>query len=213
MPWDFSLYLSSLRSLSLVVNDVLISLAALAFASNGSTSTALHHMISAAPKLEDLSIKFESIDRIPFDFLPSTTTTGNLHSLSLSGVSISAPKFLSFISSHCSTLRRLCIASVELLGDEGDWKLFLENLRDAVGAGCGGSLSGEGTGLEKFQLSGLVKWVEPNGETWLLWPIYRDDWTEVGSKKSARTRDIERFVVEGAEWPMGEGDDISHLFS
>ncbi|CAL3964715.1 unnamed protein product [Diplocarpon coronariae] len=221
VPWNFGAHLHALRSLHLVVNDVLISLAALAFAANGSgnanenssSSTAVHQMISATPHLEELSIKFQSQHRVPFDFVPGpgpgvAAPLASLHSFTLSGVPIDAARYLAFLTAHAATLRRLCIANVELRGGEGGWKAFLERVRDVVGAGAAGGR------LERFQLAGLVKWAEPDGETWLLWPIYREDWAEAELyAKERRTRDVERFVVDGAEWPMGEGDDISHLFS
>ncbi|PVH87048.1 hypothetical protein DL98DRAFT_289880 [Cadophora sp. DSE1049] len=216
-PWDFSQHLPALQSLSLVINDLQSDLSTLTVALHGATDTKpptvpTRNIISLPPTLHSLSIKFESLNRLSISFLPPPTPALNFHTLSLIGTGISPTPFLDFLSSHTPSLRQLCLGSVELQTDQQDydWKTFLSSLRDAVG-----------TRLQKFQLAGVIKSPLPNGPIWMFWPIHRtdgeEDWDELpppverarNPNARERTREMERFVIAGGEWPMRDEDDIS----
>ncbi|KAG4444058.1 hypothetical protein IFR05_000411 [Cadophora sp. M221] len=244
IPWRFPSYVNALRSLNLSMSDVFNSGLSLQFAFEGESnaeetwSSKIYmypkNMMSVPDTLESLSIKFESLERLSLEFIPNPAIS--LHTLSLVGVCLSPPSFLAFLNSCAPVLRRLYLGSAELrtphfLNDNTyDWHSFLSDLRDAVGHGSqtqNQTLTQEPNQtqdqtqkrgrLEKFQLSGVIKSPLPNGQTWMMWPIYKtseEGWEVIpGRKATEKTREIERFVVDGAEWPMGAEDDISSLIT
>ena len=223
VPWDFSHQLSTLRSLSLVINDPQGDLLQLTIDLHGNNDTVQSSLANTThiylpSTLESLSIKFESLNRVGILFLlpPTPTPTLNLQSLSLTGTGDDPRSFLNFLGSHTPCLRQLSFSSVELWTEEQnyDWKTFLCSLRDALGSQ-----------LQKFQLAGVVKPAERNGPTWMLWPIYRTDsegdWEDLPPPEKParnpnareRTREMERFLIAGGEWPMKAEDDISNFVS
>ena len=194
---DIYRYLNGLKSLHLTICDQ-----PQEFLSNGIASTRLRKRISASPNLENVYIKFELLLPIPLDFLPQTLPCPTkLHTLSLSGVSMDTAQFFSFLGRQVDSLRRLSIMG-ELV--DGSWKALLEAIRDKFGST-----------LEKFQVSGVLKSLEADGETWMLLPIYKADWTDFYStfRDTRRTKDIEDFVLRGRDWPMTKEDDISSLLT
>ncbi|KAF8864110.1 hypothetical protein BDZ45DRAFT_53555 [Acephala macrosclerotiorum] len=166
-------------------------------------SVGLSDLLITNPNLEELSLKFESLERIPLDFLP-TDRTRCLKTLSLATVAIEPISFLSFLSSNSSSLTRLSIANSEMVDQQFTWQGFLEQLRAAD------------LRLEKFQLSGMIR---SETEAWLQWPIYDSDWKHfesgsfVGKRtkvevSSERTQQIEDFVLGKGSWP---GDYVPDL--
>ncbi|KAH9222676.1 hypothetical protein DL95DRAFT_380393 [Leptodontidium sp. 2 PMI_412] len=246
IPWRFPSHVNALRSLNLSINDVYHSHTSLEFAfeneSNAEETWSFNmyprNRMSVPHALESLSIKFESLERLRLGFLP--TPAIGLHTLSLVGICLSPLSFLTFLTSHAPVLRRLYLGSAELqnshfINDNTyDWHSFLSDLRDAIGHGSqtpdqnqtltltqkpkqNQDQNQKQSRLEKFQLSGVIKSPLPNGQTWMMWPIYRtseEEWEVIpGRKATEKTREIERFVVDGGEWPMGAEDDISSLIT
>ncbi len=114
-------------------------------------------------------------------------------------------KFFSFLGMQVDTLKYLSISSAELVEGNGTWQEFLEEMRDKFGST-----------LEKFQLAGILRRAEAGGTTWLLSPIYKEDWTELVYsvyRNSGRTKDVEKFVLRGGPFPMTDEDDISSLLA
>jgi len=191
-------YLSRLKSLSLTISDI-----QLEFLPDNAAIIRLRKLISISPELENIHVKFESLFPISLDFLSATQRSPTkLRTLALIGVSMNPARFFSFLEMQVD-LRYLSINSAELGEGNGTWKDFLEEIRVRFGRT-----------LEKFQLAGVLKSVDPGGETWLLPPIYKEDWTEPVSpvlRNSARTKEVENFVLRGWLWPMTHEDDISSL--
>ncbi|KAH7360778.1 hypothetical protein BKA65DRAFT_192364 [Rhexocercosporidium sp. MPI-PUGE-AT-0058] len=229
IPWRFPRHVNALRSLSLNINDVLNCNLSLKFAFDGESNAEdnwsrtpwTKNLMSVPDILESLSITCEALDRLRLDFLQ--TPAPNLHTLSLVGTSISAPDFLTFLTSRAPSLRRLHLGSVELRishppNSTYDWQNFLSDLRDSIGHGSQNQSQSQKqarTPLQKFQLSGVIKSPLPNGPTWMMWPMYRsseEEWDAMPVRKaSEKAKEMERFVVEGGEWPMGAEDDISSM--
>jgi hypothetical protein len=184
--------LNSLETLSLVISDLQHN-----FSSSDEPNSRLRSLISSAPALESLSIKFESLLPIPLDFLPDPAIC-SLHTLSLVGISLEPVKLSSFVDGDISTLRRLRVGVAEIPVGHGSWRSFLDDLRDK-------------SSLEKFQIYGMIRALD-FPEAWLLWPIYNDEWEDVRNLRNTRTKEIEDFVVRGGPWPMHESDDVSNLY-
>jgi hypothetical protein len=199
MSPDIYAHLSKLKSLRFTVSDV-----PLEFLPNNVAITRLRKLISASPELENLYIKFESLFPISLDFLPVTRPLPTrLRTLTLFGVSMDTIRFLSFLEMQIDTLKYLSINSAELVEGNGTWEDFLEEMRDKFGST-----------LEKFQLAGVLRSAEAGGGTWLLSPIYKEDWTDLVysvHRNSGRTRDVEDFVLRSGPFPMTDEDDISSL--
>jgi hypothetical protein len=183
---------SSLKSLELVVSDHKG-----VFSTDERAPLRLRRLIEATPALEHLSLSFEILESIPLDFIP-TPSTGTLRSLTLSSVSIDPVTFLALLECHGSTLKRLRLRSVDINQGHGSWRGLLEDLRNMFG-----------DKLEKFQVSGMVRSIDGDGEQWLLWPRYDDKWNvfqEGRMPRSPRTKEIEDFVLRRGPWPMVAAD-------
>ncbi|KAK0124538.1 hypothetical protein ONS95_009486 [Cadophora gregata] len=223
VPWDFSHHTPALRSLDIVINDLQSNFFVLTIALNKKSHNyhdpLISSLISLPPTLQSLSIRYESIDRLPTSLLTSSTPSLTLHSLSLTGIILSPTPFLTLLSTYTPSLQQLNLTSIELhpsiTTDDPtyDWKTFLSHLRDTLG-----------TQLQKFQFAGVIKAPLPNGAIWMFWPIYRTDgegrdWEELPPpvkptrhpNARERTREMERFVIGGGEWPMKAEDDISNF--
>ncbi len=194
-------YLNRLKSLNLTINDQ-----PQEYTSDNMASTRLRKIISASSELENICIKFEGLSPIPLDFLPNNAPLlTKLHTLTLSGVSMDTARFFSFLEGPVDALRRLSISSPELVDGSGTWKEFLEEIRNKFGST-----------LEKFQLANVVRASQGGGETWMLLPIYNADWTNYvysRVRNNNKTKDIESFVLRGADWPMTSEDDISSFLA
>ncbi|CZR54454.1 uncharacterized protein PAC_04338 [Phialocephala subalpina] len=194
-----SAWLHGLRIVNLTINNV-----------RGPRDWAINPSISLSDlfitnlNLEELSLKFESLERIPLDFLP-TDKQGCLKTLSLATVAIEPTSFLSFLSFNSSSLKRLSIANSEMADQQFTWQGFLEQIRAAD------------LKLEKFQLSGMIR---SETEVWLQWPIYDADWkpfesgTFVGKRtkvevSSERTQQIEDFLLGKGNWPGEYTPDLA----
>jgi hypothetical protein len=177
--------LSSLKSLELVISDHQG-----VFSTGGRAAIQLRELISAIPALENLSVNFEILGPIPPDFLPANPI-GTLRSLTLSSIAVDPINFLALLEHHASTLKKLRLTSANIAQGLGSWQGFLDELRKLFG-----------NQLEKFQICGMVRSVDGNGEQWLLWPRYDKDWNVLENERSPRTRELEDYVVRGGPWPM-----------
>lgn len=181
--------ISSLKSLELTVSDHQG-----LFSTDGRAVIQLRELIFATPRLENLSLNFEILESISLDFLP-TTPTGALRSLSLSSITVDPVKLLAFLEGHASTLKRLRLRFVNIPPGQGSWRNFLDDLKNSFGHK-----------LEKFQMSGMVRSVDGDGEQWLLWPRYDLDWNVLEKERNPRTRELEDFVLREGSWPMVSTD-------
>ena len=188
-------YINGLKSLSFTICN-----REQDFPSNNNAITRLRNVISSSPELESIYIKFELLGPLSLDFLPETPPLPTrLQSLTLCGVAMDSARFIPFLESQASVLRRLSVTNAELV--EGSWKSFLEDIRDRFGSS-----------LEKFQLAGVLK---DSTETWIMRPIYSADWTELDClwRNKRRAKEIEHFVVREGDWPMTSQDDISSMLA
>ena len=127
--------------------------------------------------------------------IPTTTHFHNLHTLSLQ-VTCDPDKFISFLGLHKSTLRRLQISMDELKEGDGTWKTLLDRIRLQLGST-----------LEKFEMYGNVRSVDGD-ENWMIFPIYKEDWTLYQKPRSWKGKEIEDFVLRGGIFP-----EMVHGFS
>ena len=181
--------ISTLKSLKLDISDHQG-----LFSRDGRAVIQLRELLSASPVLENLSVNFATLDSISLEFLP-TTSAGTLQSLSLFSITIDPGKLLAFLEGHASTLKRLQLKFVNIPQGLGSWRGFLEDLRETFGHT-----------LEKFQLSGMVRSVDGDGEQWLLWPRYDQDWILLENERTPKTEELENFVLKGGPWPMVADD-------
>jgi len=151
---------------------------------------------SAGIGLEELDVGFEALGCKKLGFLP--ISEGRLHTLSLNGVAIEPGVFFAFLEGHRETIKRLRIRFADIMPNHGSWRGFLGELRDRYGER-----------LEKFQITGLIKSEDGEGEIWLLSPIYKDDWTVIEKESNLVTREIEDFVLRGGPWPKVEDHPLS----
>lgn len=156
----------------------------------------LRQLLSSFLTVEHLSVSFEALESLPLSILP-TAETCKLKSLTISSISIEPIPFLSLLKDHASTLKRLRLRSGSISQGHGSWRVLLEDLRNMFG-----------DKLEKFQVSGMLRSVDGDGEQWLLRPHYDDEWNVLPSEKTPRTREIEEFVLRGGLWPMVAADSI-----
>jgi hypothetical protein len=119
----------------------------------------LGFLISSLPRLQDLSIKFETLHPIPLVFLPQTPLP-NLHTVSLYSILLEPDKFFPFLKRQAEALKRLHISSAEIPQGQGSWSNCLARIKENVGAK-----------LEKFQISRSKRWRLPSGSSssFLLW--------------------------------------------
>jgi hypothetical protein len=184
LPNDIYSFLGELQSLGLVIYKVpegpLI---------HKPIITGLRKVLSSLSSLESLSVKFATAAYLPLD-LVQLPLTCHLHDLWLTGIFLEPAKLFSFLEQQGCAVRRLSISSSWLHKKPDTWRAFLEDLRDRFGPQ-----------LRKFQLFGMNEGGR-HGDRWLLWPIYKHDWTdETRADRTEPTRKIEEFVVRNGPWP------------
>jgi hypothetical protein len=178
-----------LKSLELVISDHHD-----VFSTDQRALIRLRELLSAIPALENLSVYFEMSESVSLNFLPATPT-GMLRYLTLSSISVDPVRLLALLDGHASTLSRLRLGNVEIPQGQGSWRNFLEDLRTSFG-----------NKLEKFQICGMMRSTDGDGEQWVLWPRYDKDWNVLEKERSPRTRELEDFVLRGGPWPMVASD-------
>ncbi|KAG0652173.1 hypothetical protein D0Z07_1322, partial [Hyphodiscus hymeniophilus] len=182
--------ITSLKSLKLVISDH----QGILSSADGAALIRLRGLLSAIKSLETLSITFEVLGSISLDFLPVSTTSA-LRSLTLSSFSLDPTKLLAFLEGHASTLRNLRLGWVDIPQGQGKWRDFLDDVRTLLG-----------NTLAKFQVSGMLRSVDGDGEQWLLWPQYDAEWSVLEKQNSPRTKELEVFVLRDGPWPMVASD-------
>lgn len=157
----------------------------------------LREMIARSAHLTMLKLDFYFFKSFPMDFLVplrGLPVTSTLHTLSIMGVAMSPAPLLKLISLHKKTLRRLHVQTHILDSHTHpfhDWREFFERLRD-----------GFGKTLTKVQFCGKMDFHTPANETWRLLPCYDDWWWEKSLfRGNRRTKELEDFVIRGAQWP------------
>jgi hypothetical protein len=193
---DCTLYedINRLKSLELVISDHKE-----VFSTDLRAALRLRRLIEAISALGNLSVNFQILEAIPLDFLP-TTATGMLRSLTLSSISVDPIQLLSLLEGHASTLKRLHLRSADIPQGRGTWRMLLDDIRNLLG-----------DKLEKFQVSGMLRSVDGDGEHWLLCSLYDEKWNVLQDPKmpkSPRTKEIEDFVLRGGPWPMVAADSF-----
>lgn len=167
----------------------------------------LRNLVFKSPHLESVTLTFEVLgtkdmtflEPLPEQALEPAIPINSLHTLVLSGVSISN-SFFTYLAYHRKSLRRFRIHFADLRSWETmTWRDFLERLRDEYGST-----------LEKFQLSGLVREQANDGECWMIYSIYNDGWENLEpSDRNFRGRELEDFVIRGDPWPMTAEDTFA----
>ena len=191
---DSTLYddINGLKSLQLVISDHKS-----VFSTDTRASLRLRRLLETISALEDLSLVFQILEAIPLDYLP-TAATGTLRSLTLSSISVDPVQFLALLEGNASKLKRLRLRSADIPQGHGTWRMLLDDLRNLFG-----------DKLEKFQISGMVRSVDGDGEQWYLPALYDEKWNVLQGPmmpKSPRTKEIEDFVLRGGPWPMVAAD-------
>lgn len=189
--------MKNLRSLNLVISDLS------GMFTSGPESIVAHsrlqQLICNSPCLQSLTISFEVLGTVPTNFLDLMLdiNTCTLHTLSLSGITLSPSPFFTFLTPQSQTLKYLRLGVADLPIGYTSWRKFLEEVRDRFGST-----------LEKFQIFGMLKHTENEDANWLLFPIYDAEWKPVKSIRNGRTKELEDFVLRGGHWPMLPSDSF-----
>ncbi|KAE8451228.1 hypothetical protein EG329_004392 [Mollisiaceae sp. DMI_Dod_QoI] len=195
-------FLTELKSLSLVINNI----------ANRSEdldpTSGLRDLLISNPALEHLHIRFETLGRVNFNFIPTMQpNTGHMKSLRLLNISISPASFLSFFSSNASSLKNISIYNVDLLDPDPEftWQDLLSQIRH-----------NPDLAIDKFELGGLIR---SRKETWWGLPIYDNEWVKVDhgswfakgrrvpSVDNERTFELENFVLGRGGWPAEQTEE------
>jgi len=196
---DMSSSMQNLESLHLMISDIPEK-----FPSRSAPNLTLRDLLRSLPRLQNLFIKFESLNPVDLKFLEEVTLP-DLHTVSLTQLIMQADIFFPFLERHAGTLKRMRISSAEIAEGHGSWSSFLRRIKESVGSE-----------LEKFQLSYLLR-SHDGDETYYFRPIYNEDWTDASDVKVFPTgdrwrKDIEDYVVRDGHWPILEADNVSHIF-